>query len=178
MVNKPNPILSEPFLLLSILATLILVVQDLNGILQLQIWSDPNLWFGLLQNTVRYSVVFLMGILSHVYKTIQSKYNASNEQSAAAIAAEKQEIAVGYTRLRDLCLSSNNPDLISAAKDESIRIVNVGVDLFAIAQEREIRLRTDQKKKLEASQPCPQKPQQPQPQTLQPAPKLTPPQKP
>jgi hypothetical protein len=166
--TKSNPVLSEPFLLLSLLATIILIVQDVNGILQMEVWGDVQLWFNLLKGTVRYFVVFLMGILSHLYKKLQEKVDQKNEISAAAINAEKQEIAVGYTRLRDLCLASNNMDLVSAAKDESMRIVAAGVDLFNVAQDREARLRQDQK---EVKPQCPPTPKQPQQ-------KLTPPQKP
>ena len=150
--NKSNPVLSEPFLLLSLLATVILIVQDVNGILQMEVWGDVQLWFNLLKGTVRYFVVFLMGILSHLYKKLQEKIDQKNEISAAAISAEKQEIAVGYTRLRDLCLASNNMDLVSAAKDESMRIVAAGVDLFNVAQDREARLRQDSKDQKEQTE--------------------------
>jgi hypothetical protein len=143
-----------------LLATVILVVQDINGILQLQVWSDPQVWFNLLKGTLRYFIVFLMGVLSHVYKKIQEKMESRNEQSAAATAAEKQEISVGFTRLRDLCLASTNSDLISAAKDESIRIVAAGVDLFTIAQDREMRLRKEKAPK-EVKTPCPNPKSQP-----------------
>lgn len=141
MSEKSNPILSEPFLLLSLLAMVILVVQDVNGILQLNTWSDPTLWFNLLKGIVRYAVVFLMGILSHLYKKLQEKMDAVNAVNAENQAAEKQTLAAGFTALRDKCLASNNPELVSAAKDTSLAIVNSGVDLFMIAQEREVALK-------------------------------------
>jgi uncharacterized membrane protein len=141
--KKVNPILSEPFLLLSLLATIILIVQDVNGILQMEIWADPLMWWGLLKGTVRYFVVFLMGILSHLYKKIQEKLDENNKTNVENQAREKQTLASGFTSLRDKCLASNNPDLVSAAKDASLAIVNQGVDLFIIAQEREIQLLKD-----------------------------------
>lgn len=143
--------IGETFVLMSLLSYLILIVQDINAVLLLDSWLNAALWFGVLKGMVKYFVLFLLGILTHVYKKMQETEIEKRDKSEAQKETAQQELARAYMTLQNACLASDNPDLITAAKNTSVDIIGKGVDLFDLAQKREARLVAEKQGKTTVS---------------------------
>jgi hypothetical protein len=154
----------EAVVLSAFLSYIILVLQDLNGILgrvtdgtsDLSLLLNPVIWahFGI--SSVRYFVLFLIGLFTRIYKKMTGaeieKLKAENESKDTA----NIHMARAFLQLENAAVQAGDAELIKAAQSYSHELIDKGVNMYLIldnALQKQLNEIREKQDKLSEAEP-------------------------